>query len=248
MNVVIIEDELFAQEALRRLLNIHFPEYKVVKTIQSVGESIRWFSSNKADLIFMDIQLSDGSCFDIFKEIEMEEAIIFTTAYDQFAIQAFQVNGIGYLLKPIDENEFTKAVRKFELLGRKMDVGKLLETFHMSGKNYKKRVLVKSGDRYRHIEIDEIAYFVSEDKATIVVTIDGRRNVIDQTLDKIESELDPQHFFRITRGCIASIHSIGNVTKYFAGRLKVVLQPKYDNDLLISRVKVSDFLRWLGDE
>lgn len=246
MNVVIIEDELFAQEELKRLLKLHLPGYNVVKTIQSVEESIRWFSSNKADLVFMDIQLSDGSCFDIFKEIEMEEAIIFTTAYDQFAIQAFQVNGIGYLLKPIDENEFVRAVKKFESLGRKMDIGKLLETIHLPQKNYKTRVLVKSGDRYRHIEMDEIAYFVSEDKVSIVVSVDGRRNIIDQTLDKLESELNPQHFFRITRGCIASIHSIGSVSKYFAGRLKVTLQPKYYNDLLISRVKVSDFLHWLG--
>ncbi len=246
MNVVIIEDELFAQEELKRLLKIHFPGYNVLKNIQSVDESVRWFSSNKADLVFMDIQLSDGSCFDIFKEIEMKEAIIFTTAYDQFAIQAFQVNGIGYLLKPIDENEFIKAVKKFESLGKKIDVGQLLETLQLPKKNFKTRVLVKSGDRYRHIEMDEIAYFVSEDKVSIVVSVDGRRNIIDQTLDKLESELDPQHFFRITRGCIASIHSIGNVSKYFAGRLKVTLKPNYDNDLLISRVKVSDFLHWLG--
>lgn len=245
MNIVIIEDEIFAQEELTRIIEKNFPHMKVLDTLCSVEESIRWFSVHKADLIFMDIHLSDGICFDIFKQVEIHTPIIFTTAYDQYAIQAFKVNGVGYLLKPIDEGELIGAVTRFE--HNSLDIKKLLEYFTRD-KEYKDRIVVKLGDKISFLEIKDIAYFFAEERLTFAVATNGKKYIVDYTIEALESVLNPKSFFKLTRGCITSIKAINTISKYFNSRLKVTLVPEYKEELLVSRMRVPDFIKWLNGE
>ncbi|MGL5637666.1 MAG: LytR/AlgR family response regulator transcription factor [Bacteroidales bacterium] len=244
MNVIIIEDEQLAQDELARIINKRFPEMVITARLCSVKDSIAWLQNNGADLIFMDIQLSDGISFDIFDYVDVRTPIIFTTAYDQYAVRAFKVNGIGYLLKPIVESDLVNAVEKLDYQPAKLkDLLSLLKP----GKEYKSRIAIKSGDRFSYINIEDVAFFYAEERVTFVMSKEGKMSIIDYTIETLEGLLDPKRFFRLTRGCIASIDSIAGVSKYFNSRLKVTLKPKYDGVLLISRVRVPDFLKWLDD-
>lgn len=245
MNVLIIEDEELAQEELVRIIENRFLQMNIAAILCSVADSVKWLSCNDADLIFMDIHLSDGICFDIFKEVDVRTPIIFTTAYEQYAINAFKVNGIGYLLKPIVEDDLAEAVGKLE--NSPFRLQRLIEYLRPS-KEYKSRIVYRSGDRIDYFNIDEVAYFFSEDRLTFAVSVDGKKRIVDYTIESLEPLLDPRQFFRITRGCIASIHSIDKVYKYFNSRLKVELKPSYEGELLVSRVRVPDFMRWLDGE
>lgn len=244
MKVLIIEDEVLAQEELMRILSRHFPEMKIVAVLESVKEAIAWFETNIADLVFMDVQLADGLCSDIFDNVEVQSPIIFTTAYDQYAVRAFKVNGIGYLLKPIVVDDLVQAVKKLEV---KPDV---LRRFldNLKPRGYKNRIVVKSGDRISFVSVDEVAYFYSDEGMTFACTFQGRKQFVDYTIEALEPLLNPRDFFRITRGCIVSIKGVGNVTKYFGSRLKVTLKPDLGQALFVSRVRVPDFIRWLDDE
>lgn len=246
MKIVIIEDEPLAQEELTRLINKCFPSFEVLAILDSVESSVEWFKKNCADLIFMDIQLSDGISFDIFEQVEVKTPIIFTTAYDSYAIRAFEVNGIGYLLKPIVEADFVKSVEK--LNAHSSNQMEQLLAMLQSTKTYKNRLSVKLGDKYMTIEMSNIAYFYAEERVTFVVTKQNRRHIIDYTLETLEPMLDPHIFFRITRGCITSISSIESVSKYFNSRLKIKLEPIFEGELLISRVRVPAFLKWFDGE
>lgn len=245
MNILIIEDEPLAQEELERMIKKHLPHDKIVGKIDSVDNSIQWFSENEADLIFMDIQLSDGICFDIFKQVDVHTPIIFTTAYDQYAINAFKVNGIGYLLKPIVEEEFVNTIKKLE--HTPLHLKKLLAYLKPS-KEYKTRIMVKNGERFGFLPIESIAYFFAEERVTFAMAKDGKRHLVDYTIESLEPLLDPKTFFKITRGCIASIDSIEKVTKHFNSRLKISLSPAHKEDLLISRIRVPEFIKWLDGE
>lgn len=245
MNVLIIEDELLAQEELVRLINKNFTDIIIAARLCSVKESIEWLRENSADLIFMDIQLSDGISFDIFDYVEVRTPIIFTTAYDQYAIQAFKVNGIGYLLKPIIENDLVSAVEKMDYQPDKL---KELLNLLKPSKEYKSRIAIKSSDKFSFIDISDVAYFYAEDRVTFVVPKEGRAKIVDYTIEALEPLLDPKRFFRLTRGCIASIDSIAGVSKYFNSRLKITLKPHYEGELLVSRVRVVEFVKWLDDE
>lgn len=248
MKILIIEDEPLAQEELERIIVKRFPKMEIAGVLESVKESIQWLSCNQVDLIFMDIHLSDGICFDIFDKIEVKTPVIFTTAYDQYAIRAFTVNGIGYLLKPIVERDLIAAVEKYESnIFQSGKFTKLLQTIR-SPKNYKSRIVIKTGDRFTYVDMADVAYFYAEDRTTFVVSRQGRKRIVDYTIETLEPMLDPHHFFRITRGCIASIGAITIVSKYFNSRLKVTLNPEYEGELLISRVRVPDFLKWLDGE
>lgn len=248
MKVLIVEDEPLAQEELQRVILKHFPNTDIIGITESVRESVDWLNSNQADLIFMDVHLSDGICFDIFNEIEVKTPIIFTTAYDQYAIKAFQVNGIGYLLKPIVEKDLIAAVNKLNIsLYSPLNIEQLLQTIN-STKDYKSRIAIKTGDRFSYINISDVAYFYAEDRITFMVPKDGRKKIIDYTIEAIEPMLNPKIFFKITRGCIASIESIDSISKYFNSRLKITLKPEFEGELLISRVRVPDFLKWLDGE
>lgn len=249
MNVLIVEDEVLSQKELVRLLNKNFPDLKIVKELTSVVAVIEFFKTNTVDLVFMDIHLADGLCFDIFKSIELNVPIIFVTAYNQYAIKAFKVNSIDYLLKPVDEAELCQAVNKFISLKPTNSSDQITRLLKIYDRSYKSRFTVKVGDNVLFFETKEIAYFYSEYKALYLVTKEGRKYLLDNlSLNSLEELLDPKDFFRLSRNCMASIGAIKSISKHFSSRLKVVLTPEFSEELFISRLRVADFLRWLDGE
>ena len=245
MRVIIIEDEELAQEELERLLNKRFPAAEVVGKFATVRESVDWLAKNAADLIFLDIHLADGNGFEIFEQTDVHAPVIFTTAYDQYAIQAFKVNGIGYLLKPIVESDFVAAVEKFNHFNHN-NISALLENLR-SPKEYKSRLVITKGDRIEFLQIDDIAYFYAEDRLTFVMTKDGKKCIVDYTIESLTSQLEPKKFFRITRGVIVSINSIKSIHRHFNGRLHIALSPDFHEMLFVSRARAAEFLKWLDD-
>ncbi|WP_310381969.1 LytTR family DNA-binding domain-containing protein [Flavobacterium sp.] len=251
MTTIIIEDEKPAARLLQRKLeklNI-----QVSKMIHSVEEAIEWFSNNEhPDLIFLDIQLSDGLSFEIFEKIEIKSAVIFTTAFDEYALRAFKLNSIDYLLKPIDEDELEVAVLKFKDRLQKQDslskldfdqIKKMLQ--NPFDKNYKTRFTVKIGQHLKVISTDEIECFFSENKGTYLHTFDNRNYLLDTTLELLEQELDSKNFFRISRKFIIPMKSIKEIVVYSNSRLKVILPSYKEDEVIVSREKVSDFKAWL---
>ncbi len=255
MKVLIIEDEPFAQNELKRLLGIIDPKVKVLDCLESIEESIDWLEINdEPDLIFLDVQLSDGLSFEIFQKMEVKAPIIFTTAYDEYAVQAFKLNSIDYLLKPIDKGELEAGLKKFKDLHGEpktqkealLDPEKIQQLLEMNlGKEYKKRFIIKTGDRLRHVSVEDIAYFYSEDDYTYLVAKENAKFIIAFKLDELINQLDPNEFFRLSRKFITNIHSVKLVNKYFNSRLEVILDPPTKDQILISRVRVPEFLQWL---
>ena len=245
MKVLIIEDEELAQEELERLIIKRFPAFDIVGKFATVKESVDWLAKNTADLIFLDIHFADGNGFEIFEQTDIHVPIIFTTAYDQYAIQAFKVNGIGYLLKPIIESEFVAAVEKFEYFNTN-NISALLENLRPQ-KEFKSRLAITKGDRIEFLQIDDIAYFYSEERLTFAMTKGGKKCIVDYTIESLVSQLDPKKFFRITRGVVASINSIKDIYRYFNGRLLITLSPNFPEKLFVSRARVSEFMKWLDD-
>jgi DNA-binding LytR/AlgR family response regulator len=251
MKALIIEDEPFAQAELGRLLKKVDPSIKVLDCISTVEESIDWFNSNdEPDIIFMDIQLSDGLSFEIFDKIDIHTPIIFTTAFDEYAIKAFEQHSIDYLLKPIEPKDLKKALSKFEKVkGQMKDSSPVLSDQildQLRGKqSYKSRFLIKKGDSIRYITVDDIAYFYSSSEITFLVTSDKLKYSIDYTLDVLSNMLDPDQYFRVSRKYIAGISAIEEVRKHFNSRLKLMLIPPTPDEILVSRARVSEFLKWL---
>ena len=250
MNVIIIEDEKPSARRLNRMLQPL--ELNVVAMLHSVQESLVWFQNNKhPDLIFLDIQLSDGLSFEIFEKIEVKSAIIFTTAYDEYALQAFKLNSIDYLLKPIDTEELEKAVLKYK--ERLPEKTKLLLDFDDIKKYlvnpleriYKKRFTVKIGQHLKMITIDAIECFYSENKGTYVHTNDNRDYLIDSTLDELEKELEPRTFFRVSRKFYVNINAIKDMVSYTNSRLKIKLNSYNNQEVIVSRERVKDFKDWI---
>lgn len=252
MKTIIIEDEKPAARLLQRKLeklNI-----KVDVMLHSVEESIAWFSNNEhPDLIFLDIQLSDGLSFEIFEKVAIKSAIIFTTAYDEYALKAFKLNSIDYLLKPIDEDELEVAVTKFKSNLPKLDTNLQLDFDQIRkmlqnpfDKNYKTRFTVKIGQQLKVILIDEIECFYSENKGTYIHTSDNRDYLIDSTLEVLEQELDPKNFFRISRKFIVPLKSIKEILLYSNSRLKIILPTYKEEEVIVSREKVQEFKTWIG--
>ncbi|MDD2799164.1 MAG: LytTR family DNA-binding domain-containing protein [Bacteroidales bacterium] len=251
MRTLIIEDEIPAQIQLERLINTLFPEFEVIAKIESVRGAVEWLQSNQPDIIFMDVELSDGQCFEIFKQVKIESPVIITTAYNDYAIKAFKVNSIDYLLKPIDRKEFVDAVEKSKKIAQHLlpDYKQIEELLSKTQpKEYKKRFTVKIGDRILILSTSDIAYFYSEEKATFIATNEGKRYITDLTLDALEEQLNPKDYFRLSRGCITHIHSIKSVSRYFNSRLKVILNPAMQEDVLVSRIRIPQFLKWLEGE
>ncbi|MEI7675155.1 MAG: LytTR family DNA-binding domain-containing protein [Bacteroidales bacterium] len=251
MQILIIEDEIPAQIQLERMILSLYPTFEVIAKIDSVRGAVQWLESNRADLIFMDVELSDGQCFEIFKEVLIDAPVIITTAYNDYAIKAFKVNSIDYLLKPIDRTEFIDAVEKSKKMSEQhLPDYKMIEDFlsKNSAKEYKKRFTIKLGDRILIVNTSEIAYFYSEEKATFLVTHEGKRYISDLTLDALEEQLNPKDYFRLSRGCITHIQSIKSVSRYFNSRLKVILAPPTNEDILVSRIRIPQFLKWLEGE
>ena len=251
MNILIIEDEKPAARLLQRKieklgLQIHY-------MLHSVEESIDWFHNNPhPDLIFLDIQLSDGLSFEIFEQIDIKSAVIFTTAYDEYALRAFKLNSIDYLLKPIDEEELEVAISKFKNQFQKNTISSLdFEAIKRMlvnpiEKEYKKRFSIKIGHQLKVIPIEDVECFYSENKGTYIHTLDNRDYLIDSTLEILETEINPKDFFRINRKFIVPLKSIKEIQVYTNSRLKIVLPSYKEDEVIIARERVSDFKEWIG--
>jgi two-component system, LytTR family, response regulator LytT len=254
MTILIIEDEEPAYKRLLKMLKEVEPAATLLNQIVSVSSAVKWFKENDApDLIISDIQLSDGISFEIFKQVDIKCPVIFTTAYDQYAIEAFKVNSIDYLLKPVKKDELEKAVSKFKTLtpaaaSPAIDINKLLQSLQPAGTDYKKRFVVRYGEHIKTIDIEEVVYFYTEDKATFLCTKDARRFVVDFNLDTLDSILDPKVFFRINRQYIISIHSIAEMFAYSKSRVLIKLNPPAKHETIVSTERSADFKHWLGDE
>lgn len=247
MKALIVEDERMAQAQLARLLKTHFPDIEVVQCTASVEETVAYLAADPPiDLIFMDVELADGECFEIFRKVPVKARVIMTTAYDSYALKAFEAGSVDYLLKPIGEEELKRAVdRCRERMGSSIDVEKLLAAVTAPQKQYKERFLVYVGEQIIPVRTDEIASFFSEEKSNYLLTDDGKRYLIDSTLDALEGELDPAEFFRISRGAIVSRRTVRSVSRHFSGRLRVDLKPVPPFEPTVSRARVEDFLKWL---
>ena len=246
MNVLIIEDEKPAARRLQRMLATL--QIDAQQMLHSVEESLNWLQNNEhPDLIFLDIQLSDGISFEIFEEIEVKSAIIFTTAYDEYALKAFKLNSIDYLLKPIDEDELAAAVNQFKKQQPKQtdvqvnleDIRKLL--INPIDRKFKKRITIKVGQHLKIIPIDDIECFYSENKATYIHTQEKRNHLLDNSLEYWEEQLNPEQFFRVNRTFIVHINSIKDIVAYTNSRLKLILNSYNDAEIIVSRERVKDF-------
>lgn len=251
MQILIIEDEKPAAQRIRKLVQALDKDIEIVEIIDSVEDAITWFESHQMpDLVFMDIQLADGLSFDIFKGTDVSCPVIFTTAYDEYALEAFKVNSIDYLLKPIDPIALNRSWKKYMSLkgNSKSDIFELLESFkdQTEQKKYKERFLVKKGDGFKYLTTDEAAYFYAEEGLTFMLSHDGERHIVDDKMDKLETSLNPQNFFRINRKLIINEKAVGEISNYFNSRLKLTLDPKFTEDVIVARDRVAGFKQWLG--
>ncbi len=250
MDIIIIEDEKPAARRLSRMLSEIGIKAKTM--LHSVEESLNWFQHHKhPDLIFLDIQLSDGLSFEIFEEVKVNSAIIFTTAYDEYALKAFKLNSIDYLLKPIDEDELKTAVTKFKNQYPKesslqVDINEIRELLiNPIDRKYKKRLSIKIGQHIKIIHIDEIECFYSENKATYVYTSSHRSYLIDHSLDHWQDQIDPTSFFRVNRTFMIHINAIKDIISYTNSRLKLKLQAFNNTEIIVSRERVKNFKEWI---
>lgn len=246
MKIIIIEDEKPAARLLQR--RIEKLGYEVEKMLHSIEESVLWLSSHpQPDLIFLDIQLSDGLSFQIFDEVEITSSIIFTTAYDDYVLKAFKLNSIDYLLKPIDEDELSFAIDKFEKhKNLTVNLGEIKSLFEHE-KSYKERFTTKVGTSLKMFLTDDVEIFYSENKGTYAYTKEGKKYLLDYTIDKIEELINPKLFYRINRGQLVKISAITDIYVYSNSRLKVILNKYAEQECIISREKVKDFRDWLED-
>lgn len=250
MTIIIIEDEKPSARLLQR--KVEKLGFQITTLLHSVEEAINWFQNNShPDLIFLDIQLSDGLSFEIFDVVDIKSAIIFTTAYDEYALRAFKLNSIDYLLKPIDEDDLEIAVNKFKARQPKAEPLSLdFETIkkmlvNPEVKNYKKRFTIKTGQHLKMINIDEVECFYSENKGTYLHTLDNRDYLLDGTLEQLEVELDPKDFFRVSRKFIIPMKAIRDIVVYSNSRLKVMLPTYKGDEVIVSRERVNDFKTWI---
>lgn len=252
MRAVIIEDEHSNVALLRKQLKNIDDQIEVIAVLDSVEDSILWFNDNSMpDIIFMDIQLSDGISFEILQHVHIDVPIIFVTAFDEYAIQAFKHNSVDYLLKPIDPDDLKKAIEKFKKIyaGTKqhVDIEQIIGYFNTKKKSYKTRFLVKSGTSFKALEIEEISYFYVKNQIVFLHTFKGNSYITDYTLEEIEEKVDPQDFFRVNRQFIVNLKSVLAIHSYFNNRLKVSLSPEAPETVIVSRTKVKEFKEWLGE-
>lgn len=248
MKVLIFEDETLAADKLQSMLLELQPDWQVVSRIKSISSAVEWLESNPhPDLIISDIRLLDGLCFEIFAKVKVEKPVIFTTAYDQYAIRAFEVNSIDYLLKPVQMDKLQNALAKLQIPKEQAlpDYNEVLNFIKSNQTSYKSRFMVRLGQRIIAVPSEKIAYFYSENKLTYIVTLDNKKFPIDQPLDELIDLLDPKRFFKANRQFIVAFDSIAEIHPYFKGRIKIVLQPKSDEELVISSDRTPDFKKWI---
>ncbi len=265
MKVLIVEDEPMAQKALSHALTSRYPDLQIVGTTDSVAGTVAylqehsgngagmhggWSQEKGVDLIFMDVELSDGNCFEIFRQTEISAKVIMTTAYDSYAIKAFEAGSLDYLLKPIDPSDLDRAVKRaLSSLQTPSDVAaalRAMEQGRSSGGGGKERFIVRLGDKIVPVKVEDIAYFYSEEKSNFICTEDGKKYIVDSSLDVIAEELPQKSFFRISRGCIVNIKAIQSIMRQPSGRLVVLSTPPSDFEMAVSRARVDDFMAWLS--
>ena len=247
MNILIIEDENPAADRLITLLKGLLSDLEILAVLDTIEASVEWFlTHSEPDLIFLDIQLADGVSFGIFEQIQIKTPIIFTTAYDQFAIQAFKVNSIDYLLKPIEVSELQRALDKYQSLHRSqpLDVQALLT--HFQKPKFQQRFMIKIGEQYKYVSVNEIAYFMAEGGIVLLVTQTNRQMAVDYKLEELDKLVDPKDFFRLNRSYISHIQSIQSIRTHVNSRLKVELTPPVPSPVIISRDRVSLFKQWMN--
>lgn len=256
MKVLIIEDEKPAAEKLILLLNKYNPDIKVLTQLTSIEKSVEYIRANQdnIDLIFQDIQLTDGLSFEIFEKIEVKKPIIFTTAFNEHALEAFKVNSVDYLLKPITFEALSQSMEKINKLRdalpheQKQDISydELIKALSSSQKTFKNRFLVKIGEHIKSIAIENIAMFYAEGRTVFILTNESRKFIIDYKLEDLNSMVNPEDFFRVNRSNIVNINYIDDVLVYSKSRLKIRLSSKYEDDIIVSREKVNHFKEWFS--
>lgn len=253
LNVAIIEDEIPAARLLSSMIKRLRPAWEVNLLPGNVDEAVKWFSQNKhPDIIFLDIQLSDGISFDFITQARPSSVIIFITAYDEYAIRAFGVNSIDYILKPVDEQRLGEAIAKYESMsgGASMlfheYLNSFMESFPRRDKPFRTRFLIAGVDRFSTLQVEDVAYFYSNNKITFAVAHSGQEHILDLSLDKLSEQLDPDVFFRANRQVILSIRSIRHVEPYFNGKVSVAVKPPYEGKITISKEKLASFKMWLN--
>ncbi len=249
MKYAIIEDEHIAQVQLQDMIQSFRPAWQLQMTAESIEESVEYLSVlHGLDLIFMDIELADGNCFEIFKEVKVDTPVIFTTAYDEYAIQAFSINSVQYLLKPLEERELHKAIVKFETICKPQEKGLLYQDLAMKLNPYRNRILALSGDHYVPILVNEIAFFLSEDKYVYAYLLDGRRRLTEfSNLNEVIANLNPNDFTLISRNVVTSIYAVKQVARFFKGRLQVTIAAGNETlEVTVSAARRQSVLNWLG--
>lgn len=250
-SILIIEDEPEAAKRLETLVKNMIPQVRVLAKIDSIKKSVKWIEENPPpDLIFMDIQLADGLSFQIFDKCQVKSPVIFTTAYDAYALKAFKVNSIDYILKPVDEEELAAALKKLDTLTQRKDNSAELltsigEAVRMLTRQYKTRFVLKVGEHLKSIEVSDILYFFSLEKTTFAKLTDGRKHILDYSLEHLEDVLNPQQFFRVNRKYIISAPAIQDMISYTNSRLKLILKGSEDSDIIVARERVQEFKVWL---
>lgn len=252
MKILIIEDEAAAARRLQKMLLELDSTIEIIAHLESIEATVEWFGKGNTtpDLAFMDIHLADGSCFEIFAQTDVSCPVIFATAYDQYAIQAFKVNVIDYLLKPIKKEELTAALQKFQRLHTQpqLDYSKVAEAILKRSVNEKKRLVIRLGQTIKVIDYEDVAYFYTQDKITFAVTNAGKRYPLDFSIDRLEELCDPTIFFRINRQFVININGIKEMHAYSKSRVKIELLPPTDQDTIVSTERSSKFKKWLeGD-
>mgnify|MGYP000848502965 CR=1 FL=1 len=242
MRAFIIEDEPAARRILKRLLNENFPDIEILGAVGSVKAAVEWLSSHSCDIVFMDVELEDGNSFEIFRQIKIDAFVVMTTAYDNYAVKAFEVNSVDYLLKPIDLPMLSRAIQRCRDAKDHSNIDKILDA--LSGKPlYRERYMIRINDRIMPVNVNDIAWFESVSKSSYVMLRNGMRYIINPSLDEAEAQLNPEAFFRISRSCIIAKDSIKSIIKLSGSRLRLETEPK--GELEVSRARVDDFLSWM---
>ncbi len=253
IQALIIEDEEPAAERLKKLIQQTDPDIEITDVIVSIRSGVSYLKKNTPDLIFLDIHLADGESFEIFRQVKVSSPIIFTTAYDQFALQAFKLNSLDYILKPVKQQELAAALKKFRSLHTEtkypaVDYQKIADLMSREKTEYKQRLLIRYGDLFKTIEIKDAAYFYSENKITYVCTKQNARYALDNTLEELEKFLEPKSFFRINRQFIVGVEAIDKMLAVSKSRVKLTLQPPSDHETIVSTERSPEFKKWLAGE